>query len=154
MTPLSPRETEMVVLAIQCLKDVVAQIDVDKFAAIGGYKNSESAKSSFGQLVRSKLSNATKDNYCVAHSATSSTPKKRVRPVTEANTSPKKRAKKNGSEAPGPKPSKLNLTPKEALKSEYKMDTEDEMGGKVKQEREEAANELVFTSPYTSEENH
>ncbi|KAL8719029.1 MAG: hypothetical protein Q9225_003910 [Loekoesia sp. 1 TL-2023] len=85
--PLTPRDTQLAVIALQCLQESGnIKIDWEKFTQMAEFKNKNSANSSFGAL-KHKLSQATLDNYYVAHASAaatvSGTPKKRKTPTTK-----------------------------------------------------------------------
>ncbi|KAL8934583.1 MAG: hypothetical protein Q9211_005153 [Gyalolechia sp. 1 TL-2023] len=156
-TPLTQRETEHVVMAIQCLKDGNLPLDWDKFVIMADFKNRASANSSFGSLVRSKLSPATIDNHYVAHSSpaanTVTTPKKRTPKAKAAAADkadnndtgtmiPKKRGRKQGSEAPAAKRGKLLLKfNKHDIVDGAKDDHEEKVEDKVEEEPKAGAGE-------------
>ncbi|KAL8987796.1 MAG: hypothetical protein Q9177_003041 [Variospora cf. flavescens] len=71
-TPLTPRETELAVIALQCLQGSEIKVDYDKLASMASYKNKNTAMTVVSALLKHKLSNATVDNFAVAHSAGSS----------------------------------------------------------------------------------
>lgn len=122
--PLTQREAELVIMAIQCLKKDCLQIDWEKFATMAEFKNKASANASFGNLVKHKLSTATVDNFYVAPGgAIGSTPRKRRQPIkkgktdaegdgasdhSDQETPTKKRAKKDGTAAPAKKRGKAS----------------------------------------------
>ncbi|KAL8827686.1 MAG: hypothetical protein Q9170_006917 [Blastenia crenularia] len=126
---LTARDTELVVLAFQCLQEGNLKVDWERFAKMGEFKNKASANASFGFLVKHKLSQATLDNFYVAHASgmanSGSTPRKRAAPK------PKTPAAKDGGEENGnpdaaetpTKPKKKRVykpkvTPKAALDDE------------------------------------
>ncbi|KAI4179294.1 MAG: hypothetical protein LQ346_007225 [Caloplaca aetnensis] len=65
-TPLTLRETEVVVMAMQCLQGGEIKIDYDKLTAMAEYKNKHSTNAVFSS-IKMKLSKATLENHFVAH---------------------------------------------------------------------------------------
>ncbi|KAL8901649.1 MAG: hypothetical protein Q9207_005090 [Kuettlingeria erythrocarpa] len=77
---LTTRESELVVIAMQCLAGgVKVQLDWEKFTQMADYKNANSARTNF-QAVIKKLSEGTVDKIYVAQSsvANPAAPKKRA----------------------------------------------------------------------------
>ncbi|KAL8992637.1 MAG: hypothetical protein Q9169_006943 [Polycauliona sp. 2 TL-2023] len=108
-TPLTVREAEMLVLAIQCLEvgeikvssslsqspttsplphlPPQIKVDYDAFARMAGYGNKKSASNFLGPLIKHKIASSTIDNFFVAPgtgNAAASPTKKRPTPKSKA----------------------------------------------------------------------
>ncbi|KAL8648516.1 MAG: hypothetical protein Q9226_005959 [Calogaya cf. arnoldii] len=67
-TALTARETELIVLAIQCQEGDI-KINYEKFAKIADYDKKKSACTILGQLIKHKITASTVDSFSVACSA-------------------------------------------------------------------------------------
>ncbi|KAL8866683.1 MAG: hypothetical protein Q9198_008794 [Flavoplaca austrocitrina] len=84
-TPLTARETELIVMAMQCLEGNDIKIDYEKFAKMAEYGSRKSASTNLGGLLKHKITCSTVDNFSIASSASnaSASPKKRTAPKTK-----------------------------------------------------------------------
>ncbi|KAI4187436.1 MAG: hypothetical protein LQ348_004076 [Seirophora lacunosa] len=89
--PLTPREAELAVIALQCLQSGEVKIDWDKFTAMAEYKNKNSAQTNFQSVLKNKFSQGTlKKHYVVSSSSVSG----RAKAATATCANPKKRTPK------------------------------------------------------------
>ncbi|KAL8884955.1 MAG: hypothetical protein Q9192_006732 [Flavoplaca navasiana] len=87
-TPLTARETELIVMAMQCLEGNDVKIDYEKFAKMAEYGSRKSASTNLGGLLKHKITCSTIDNFSIASSASNATasPKKRATPKAKTSS--------------------------------------------------------------------
>ncbi|KAL9628581.1 MAG: hypothetical protein Q9204_005802 [Flavoplaca sp. TL-2023a] len=146
-TPLTPRENELLIIALQCLEGGEIKVNYDKFAKMAEYSNRQSAVTILGKLLKNKITSSTVDTFSVPTSAggTSGSPKKCPAPKAKpsavetqddiqaekgvAKSSPKKRAPKG--QAGGSPGKRAKKTSEASVKMEE--------GGHEEEEAAEAA---------------
>ncbi|KAI4273839.1 MAG: hypothetical protein LQ337_004351 [Flavoplaca oasis] len=87
-TSLSPRETELLIIALQCLEGGEIKVNYDKFAKMAEYNNRKSACTILGGLIKHKITSSTVDNFSVASGTgnTIASPKKRAAPKAKTSS--------------------------------------------------------------------
>ncbi|KAL8849414.1 MAG: hypothetical protein Q9221_005586 [Calogaya cf. arnoldii] len=71
-TPFTARETELIVIAMQCQEGDIkltdpSQINYEKFTKMADYKNENSACAVLGGLIKHKVTASTVDSFSVPH---------------------------------------------------------------------------------------
>ncbi|KAL9030879.1 MAG: hypothetical protein Q9180_006864, partial [Flavoplaca navasiana] len=155
-TSLSPRETELLIIALQCLEGGEIKVNYDKFAKMAEYNNRKSACTILGGLIKHKITSSTVDNFSVASGTGNAiaSPKKRAAPkgkTSSADThdddqdenaaakpSPKKRGpKKQAGGSPGKRAKKNSeATVKKEDDGHEEAEEEAEKGEGIKHEGE------------------
>ncbi|CAO1598730.1 hypothetical protein XANCAGTX0491_002490 [Xanthoria calcicola] len=168
-TPLTPRETELIVIAMQCLENADFKINYEKFAKMAEYGNKKSATTVLSSLIKHKIASSSVDSFSVpssaGHGAGSGTPKKRkaTKVVTEAEEnkdgngkgemvegSPKKRAPKGPVDGSSKKGAKKNDGGKVKVEKEQEEDVAEDAD--TKQEGEEGFFEAAIESHLDTKE--
>ncbi|KAL9017678.1 MAG: hypothetical protein Q9185_005012 [Variospora sp. 1 TL-2023] len=121
-TPLTSRETELLIIAFQCLEDGDIKIDYDKFAKMAEYEKRKTAVTILGGLIKRKISSSTVDSFSVVanskaggNGAGGSPIKKRAAAAAAAPKKPKASTTKDNQDdsivGQGAVPKKTTTTP-------------------------------------------
>ncbi|KAL8671112.1 MAG: hypothetical protein Q9168_004381 [Polycauliona sp. 1 TL-2023] len=88
-TPLTARETELLVIGMQCMEVGDIKINYEKFTKMANYNTKKSACNFLGGLIKHKIASSTIDNFSIAHGTGEAlaSPNKRAPPKAKATAS-------------------------------------------------------------------